>query len=183
MPTPNSSAASLLTPAEFLKRADANTVGQLCSDTKTPVDPVSLLTNPVLQAALDDAQGDVEAYCLKGNYYQPADLAALTGVGQKRLFRLLARLALGYLYERRPNFAPVSPQAAQAREDLEALSRGEQIFGLAETQAAGEPSHYLENAGDVQARNGVAVVASRFFGQRTNQIWPVTGAGDSFPGY
>lgn len=170
MSTPNSQPSSYLAPSDFLVRYDARTVGDLCSDTGTRVTPAALLTNPNLQAALDDASGEVESAVLIGNRYQPGDLAGLTGVSQKYLWRIIGVLAMAHLVQRRPDLKrPLPPQYDKVLLELESLRQGERIFALQEVQNAGLGSAYQELAGDVEARDLIVTQARRFFGQRVNQ--------------
>jgi len=170
MATPNSSPVAYLGPAEFLKRYDTRTVGDLCADNGVRVTPSALLSDPNLAAALLDASGLVEAACLVKSRYQPGDLAALTGASQAFLFRLVADLAMGLLIERRPDLKrepPASYSAALAW--LDKLSEGVAIFGLVEVQQAGLPEAVQETAQTVYARDLIDVQARRFFGRRVNQ--------------
>jgi hypothetical protein len=174
--TPNNSAASLLPILEFLKRKDVRTVGDFCSDTDARATQTQLTqTSPPsqpnlnLQACLDDAQAIVEAFCLKGNRYQPTDLAALTGVGLTLLYRILADLAEECMYERRPDKKrPQSAQFDRAHMFLDMLASGQMIFGFVEVQAAGELTAKHETWGDVYRRNLAVVQCERFFGHRGN---------------
>jgi hypothetical protein len=170
MSTPNSQPTSYLSAAELVKRCDARTLGDLVSDAGQRVDAAALLTHPNLLAALDDASGEVEAACTMGQRYDPLDLAALTGVSRARLYRLLARLTVCLLWERRPDKGPLPDAYKQALDDLRLLAEGERVFGLVEHQAAGRAGHHVEDARDVADRNGVAFVARGYFGRRVNQM-------------
>ncbi len=171
--TVNTSAASYLTAAEFLKRADLRTVGDLCSDTGTRITAAALLTNDNLTAALLDASGILEQAMLRGQLYQPVDLAALTGAGQAALFRLLTRLTTCLLFERRPDLELKQPWLWEAvEEQLQKLREGERIFSFLETQAAGILNDVTETATDVQARDGITYQMKRYFGRRGNRNDP-----------
>src|SRR5262245_52812373 len=104
MATPTSNPTSYCTPAEFLQRVDPRQVGDLVGLQDVRVPGELLLVNPEVQAALDDAAGEVEAACLVAKRYAPEDLAALTGVSARLLKRLVARLAFWNLQaDRRPS--------------------------------------------------------------------------------
>jgi hypothetical protein len=164
--TPNSSAVSYLSAADMLNRADARLVGDLVSMNGVRVQLPALLTNPVLLAALADASGEVEAAVLRGNRYQPADLLALTGVGQTRLYRLVKDLAMLLLFHLRDDVGPVPPKYTSALEELEKLACGERIFSFVESQNAGLMQHAKETWSDRRARNLLSYQARRFFGPR-----------------
>ena len=181
--TPLSSTTSYLPVAEFLKRYDVRTIADLVSDTGAAVDVTTLSSNANLAAALLDASGDLEAAAMHGAMYTPADLAAIaaatqvvnnvtvdrTTASQGRLFRIVARLALGYLYERRPALGDPPATVGEALKELEQLRSGEMIFGTVETAAAMIQHHEVERPDQVEARNGTTYQAARFFGRRTNR--------------
>lgn len=164
---PNSQPASYLTVDEFLKRKDWRTVADFVSDADVRVTQSSLTSDANLQAVLDDAAGMVEAACLAGNRYQPADLAALTGVAKAFRDRLIADLAMGLLIERRPDKKTPLPQSFErALAELEDLRFGKWIFGLKETQDAGLMDFEKDNENIREDRNLTTYKASRFFGSR-----------------
>jgi hypothetical protein len=164
--TPNSSLVSYLSVADFMARTDPRIVGDLISTDGTRVLPAAFPTNAMLLAALTDASGEVEAACLRGQRYQPADLLALTGVGQTRLFRLVKDLTMILLYDLRDDLGPAPPKFLTAMEELEKLCCGERIFSLAESQAAGIMHHVKETHEDREERNLLSWQARRFFGPK-----------------
>ncbi len=171
--TVQTSAASLLTVAEFLKRADLRTVGDLCSDTGTRITSGGLATDTHLAAALLDATGIVEQACLVAKRYLPADLAALTGAGLGSLYRLLSRLTLCLLFERRPDLEMKQPWIWEwVEEQLEKLRQGERIFPFTETEDAGLIHIEVETAPEVEARNGISYIMQRMWGRRGNRRGP-----------
>lgn len=170
MSTPNSAASSYLAASDFLNRYDARAVGDLVSDNGNRVSPSNLVNNAVLQEALNDASGMIEAACLRSGRYQPTDLSGLTGVSQRFLWRLIADLAMGLLIERRPDIDRPTPKAYDAALAwLGQLATGERIFGLAEVQDAGLPAAQIESPQTVANRNLTTNVLSRFFGRRLNR--------------
>lgn len=180
--TVSSATASYLTPAEFLKRTDARTVGQLCSDTEgVVVTPTQLLTDPNLQAALDDAAGDLEAAAIMGQKYQIADLTLLAGtacVSRAKLFRVLRDMTIGYLLERRPDFSVSLPQGVEKSMErsaswIEQLAQGVRIFGFIESSQAGMIDQNILTAAEVTQRNGLVVQAERYFGIRADRSTPI----------
>lgn len=171
MSTVNSTSSPYCTPAQYLKYADARTTGDLVGDVGQRVDPPTLLTDAVLAAALLRASGDVEAACLAGERYLPADLTALAGTaGGEYLAGLVADLALGYLYRRRPDKGKAPGAVEDALAKLAALKSGEAVFGIVEVEQAGRGSHEVETASDVEDRALTATEMSRYFGTRVNRL-------------
>lgn len=168
--TPLTSSSTLLSASEFLKRCDKRTVADLVSDTGTAADVGTLSADTNLAAALLDATGEVEASAMKGGRYRPADLAALTGAALGRLYRMITRLTLVYLYERRPDKGPPAELLKTVSEQLELLRQGEAVFGTDETYDASTMDHEVEVSSDVENRNGTTYQASRFFGRRSNRV-------------
>lgn len=125
---------SYATPTQFLERYDAQTVGDLVDDTGSQVTAAALLTNPVLQAMLDDASGAIEAAMLVGGRYTVAQLSSLTGNAQKHLVRICCDLAKAYLLRRRPSRDADKDQSEMdlAERHLKALRTGDAVFGLPE---------------------------------------------------
>ena len=157
---------------EFLQRADVRTVAQLCSDTGEMIGspsptPEALVGNQNLLAALLDGCGELEACCLTGSRYIQTDLAqiaAATGTGaQAKMFRVLTRLTMVFLYERRMDKTPDKTLMEQSEKDKQALRDGEEIFG--------DITH--EQAGLVQSRQNrrprVVRMAGRFFGRASGR--------------
>lgn len=169
--TPDSNSSTYLSSEEFLKRVDRRTVGDLVSDDGTRVPSASLISDTNLAACLLDASGAVEAACLVGKRYTPEDLATLTGASLGHLYRLITRLTMLNLYERRPDENRRIPETyTAALDELERLQKGERIFGFIEHEEAGYLDHEKETAQDVVDRNGTVVIAERFFGTRTNRL-------------
>lgn len=135
--------AAYATPTDLLARKDARTLGDLVTDVSERVSPEDLLTDTKLQAALDDASGEIDAALLQGKRYSVADLTALNGNSQKYLIRLTCDIAWGLLCERRSY--GVDDERRQAafksrREALERLRKGEHVFDLEAVKEAGLPS-------------------------------------------
>ena len=121
---------SFSSPSEFLQRYDARIFGDVVRDDGNQATPEELLDDPNLQAALDDASGDITASCLVGERYSPADLAALTGNSLFLLKRICCDVAVAFLLRRRPSGDPDSDGKRMeiAETHLERLRKGEQVF-------------------------------------------------------
>lgn len=133
---------SFATPTQLTQRCDVRMLGDLVGDDGVRVGLPELLTNANLQAALDDASGEMLAALLQGKRYSSADLATLTGDSQKYLVRLNCEIALGLLWERRGYYEDDRREEAMARsrKALERLRRGETVFDVEGVKDAGLPS-------------------------------------------
>jgi hypothetical protein len=175
--TPQSSGTTYLPAAEFLKRTDVATVGDLCGDNRVRIAPTALVTDPNLAAALLDASGELESACMVGQKYQPADIAALVAnvsAGQAKVYRLLTAITKVFLVERRPGanvpeefMAGVDRAVAQ----LEAIAKGTMIFSFTEAAEAGKMHNPEVEPWDVVRRKGPVVQAERYFGIRSDRAW------------
>jgi len=143
------------TPTHLLARYNANRLGQLVKDDGTTASSSQLLTDPNLQAALDDGAGQIEMACLAGNRYQQTDLQTLVaayGLGPTSpqynsgslLVRLNCDLAYGCLVGRKGMDAAtqqaMAPRSAWAESVLEQLRNGDRVFNVAINLSAGTPS-------------------------------------------
>ena len=126
---------------DLVKRYDARTLGDLCSDTGVRVSEVSLATNAKILAALDDASGEIDAALMQAKRYSTADLASLTGNSLAYLKRLTCTFAFAGLWNRRPYVDDMERDEAlkQARQALDRLRRGENVFDLEDQKAEGLP--------------------------------------------
>ncbi len=168
--TVETSATSYLSASEFLKRVDYRSVADLVSDTGTRATQGSLSSDVNLAACLLDASGILEEACLVSGRYHPIDLAALTGAGQAALYRLLSRMTMCLLFERRPDREMKQPWIIEYVEDqLQKLRDGERVFSFVEAEQTGVAITRVETAQDVERRNGVTVQAQRYLGRRGNR--------------
>ncbi len=168
--TVETSATSYLSAAQFLLRIDWRTVADLVSDDGTRVTKAALPADPNLAACLLDASGILEEACLVGGRYHPVDLAALTGAGQAALYRLLSRMTMCLLFERRPDREMKQPWIIEYVEDqLQKLRDAERILSFVETEQTGVAITRVETAQDVERRNGAVFQSRRFLGRRSNR--------------
>lgn len=132
---------SYATPADLVARKDQRTLADLASDTGTP--STDVLTDPVIQAALDDASGKVESALMNGQLYSLDDIAGFTGNSLALLKRITCEVAMAYLLARRPGYDEDGYKKAldAADEWLNQIRKGERVFGDATSQlAASVPS-------------------------------------------
>jgi hypothetical protein len=176
--TVNSSATPYLTVAEFLKRCDVRTVGDLCSDTGARITAAALATDPNLAAAVFDASGIFEAAATMGQRYQPVDLQALIAspcAGQALIYRLLSDYTTVLLWERRPDLGKTPERLLWTEEFLQKLSAGDRVLPFLETQKAGLLAADQESPIDVINRNLTTNEAYRLYGPRNNKSWQQPG--------
>ncbi len=159
MSTPISNPQSYAQVSDLLTYRDWRQIADWISTNDSRGTQTELLTDPIVNQALEAASGEVEAYALRSGRYNPDDLAALTGVSQQYLIKLVCTLATEILALRKPRgvSAESIPGVVWAREQLIKLGEGEWIFGLVETQEAGLPSalpawDYPERQPSVQAQ-------------------------------
>lgn len=176
MPTPVSNSSAYLSASEFLTRVDWRPIAQLMTDDDTTEDVRSALTDASsvegarLAELLKDASGQVETAAFVGGRYAPADLAALSGNQAAYLKRLVADIAIGLCYQRRPDlFSGMPAQAQQANQILNALAGGDRIFGLQENIDASHMHMTTDTPENVETRNGMVYIARGFFGRRGNR--------------
>jgi hypothetical protein len=169
--TVDTSATSYCPADAAVLRIDWRTLADLCSDSGSRItNSATLQSNANFLALLLDASGEIESACLAAKRYRPADLAALTGAGQGKLYRLVCRLAVCLAYERRADIEMKQPWVFEAVDkDLRALRNGEEIFSFVETEDAGLPDSLIETPADVEARNGISFQVERMWGRRGNR--------------
>src|SRR4051812_17481802 len=167
----NSAQTSYASPEDFVLRVDVLIPGLLCRDDQTEATEAALMTDPVLQASLDDASGAVEAMCLIAGRYSPADLQSLTGVSQSFLKRIVCGITIQYLRWRRGIMEPSTyPMYMEAMKWLDKLSDGEAIFALTDVQKAGLPHTERITPADLHSKTPTRVTNnSRSWGVRSNQ--------------
>ena len=155
------------TPAQFLERYDERLLGDLVSDDNSQVSPSALLTDSNLQAALDDASGDIDAALITGQRYTTDDLDGLTGNSQKHLIRITCDIAFVLLLTRRGSMDPETRRShmAVAEDHLERLRKGLNIFNLDDQKDAG----VVETAGPTR----VDLTNLNLMRDRTRNYYPV----------
>ena len=169
--TPRSSATPYCTVEQALAYHDVRQWADLCSDEGTRGNAGTLADanaadgKRMLQLLMS-ASGEVEERCFRGERYKPEDLQALTGVSAARLQEIVANLAFWRACKRRWGAKARRsdvPGAVDAEEALEKLGDGEAVFGLVETQAAGNSEVTTLDPGDDRQ---LVRAARRFFGER-----------------
>jgi hypothetical protein len=172
--TPAGSLLPYCSVAYFFVRVDWRTVSDYVGDEGQRGTKLDALTPgtpqyQVIYTLLQEASGEVEAACLKGERYSAADLGILTGNSQQLLAGLVADLCLGKVLDRRPDLTEEVPyRVRRAGDVLEALSGGERIFALQEVADAGLAAHAIDTPQTAINRKLPSTVLSRYFGRRLN---------------
>jgi phage gp36-like protein len=156
---------ALATPADMIKRFDVRELGDLVGDTGVRVLQPDLLTHANLQAALDDAYGEMLSVLTVGDRYTLADLAALTGDSKQYLIRVNCKLARKNLWERR-DWSGDSDKRENAIEEgrlaLDELRSGKKVLNTASADA-GIPSIRTPSVSVIRTTNLVVDNARRGF--------------------
>lgn len=161
--------APYCTVEQFLRHVDADFAGQLVRDTGEVRDADELDFDAVVEEALKAASGEVESAATRGEFYTPADLAALAasgGNGAAFLRSLVADIACVRLRMRRAFVGEPLPQERRAIDLLDALSRGVRIFPFREVQVHGRPASRFATAAE-RAAVGYVTDDDRFWGRRS----------------
>jgi len=126
---------SFCTEAQFEQRYDTRLIAQYSNDANS-----TTKDSAVVQAALDDADGDVKSAVLRGGIYVASDLTTLDTNDEKLLIRLCATLAMKHLVGRRGRGArALKDDFDWAQETLKLLRDGARVFDVATPLAADEP--------------------------------------------
>jgi hypothetical protein len=158
-------------PSDLVLRFDRNVIADLASDSGTPA--ADLSADPIVLAALSDAEGRVFSALTVADMYTPTDLAALTGTALDLFKRITCGLAMGNLMMRRQGQYQDYYRAAvdDAEGFLERLRKGERVFGGdAENRSAGLISIDGPSAVDVANMNLVTSRVKNFYPHAANRL-------------
>lgn len=127
---------SYATPTAMLRRYDSRKICQLVRDDGSVANATEILTDEVLQALLDDADGEIRFAVRAGDRYTLDELDEIAADDDKKapLVRLACDITYGLLWIRRGlsdrELAAVAPRYVQAQQTLEMLRRGDRVFDL-----------------------------------------------------
>ncbi len=126
--------------SDLFNRYDRREICSLISDNGFEVESIDAANSAILQSALNDASGSIEAALLRAGRYAVTDLQGLSGNSLSLLTRVCCDVAMQYLLERRPDRNPerIKEQRALAWQHLEKLAAGEDIFNLTAAIGAGQ---------------------------------------------
>lgn len=130
------------TPADMLDCYDARDIAALCSDSGVTIPCGELPTNTKLLRMLRFASAEVESALIQGGRYSVLDLEGLTDNSKDKLVRMVCEFAMCYLFERRPswNVDATTKSREQVNKTLLLMREGSEIFNLAQTILAGQPT-------------------------------------------
>lgn len=164
--------AAYATSADLIKRFDTNVIGDLASDTGTPIASSAFSTDDNITAALADATGEINSAVMVADLYTAAELAAVTGEDLEFLKRLTCDLAMGYLMGRRPE--KYGEQAVKlvevARAHLELIRSGKRLFNIQAKKDAGQPSIDGPTAVDYDNLNLIPDRTRNFYPARATRL-------------
>ena len=129
------------TPSDMVTYFDSNVLGDLLSDTGTPVASADLATNAKLLALLDGAHGRVLSALTVAAQYDVDDIEGLTGVDLQLLKEMECYLAFAKLLGRRPGSEyreTYQNVTEEADEFIDRLRQGERVFSTAADQQAAQ---------------------------------------------
>lgn len=158
------------TTEEALNHCDWRALADLCSDTDDRLTRAALIASTVWLAQINAACGMVESAAMLGGRYLPVDLAALGGASEETLKRIVAKIAEGLAFSRRPEKGLAVSDEFQSITGpggwLDRLASGERIFAFQEATEAGRLESTEQTQADIDNRNGMRTQARRYFGRR-----------------
>jgi hypothetical protein len=177
MSTSISNANAFASPADLILRKDVRLIGDLVLDTGVRATSGAIASDPTVLNHLKAASGILEAACLVGDRYLPADLVNLTGVSLEMLKSIVCELAFWTLTIRRRPETPMPAQTMWAYQQIELLNNGARIFSFQEQADAGVQSTGQMTDGDWQNLGLATDQACRVFGRRSKFTTPQNGGG------
>jgi phage gp36-like protein len=151
---------------DLIDRYDVDLVGDLATDDRATQDRDLVATSVKVAVALEDASGEVEAALLAGGRYTVNQLSGLTGGALSHLKRIVCGLAMAALYQRRPEAADgdmIDRLTKNSRDAIQALMRGENVFGLPSVIDASVIDIGGPSVVDLENRNDLTVRMGRYF--------------------
>jgi phage gp36-like protein len=150
---------------DLVKRYDIDLIGDLATDERETLDRDDVPTHPRVIAALEDADGEIEAALLAGGRYTIADLNGLSGNALSHYKRISCSIAMAFLFEARPGMRPEVAEAIakQSREHVQALRRGENVFGIPAVTSSGILEYATVSVSTIENRNTLPDRMPRFF--------------------
>ena len=123
---------SYATGEDIAQRYDLRLIGDLISDTGSPIPSGSIPTNTILLAVIEDASAAIDAAVFVGNRYTPAQMADLSDTAAAFIRRLTCDLTLIYLKRRRGRFDNEKDAALlkEVNDTLAALRDGKDLLLL-----------------------------------------------------
>lgn len=151
---------------DLIARYDVDLVGDLATDSRESIEQSAVPMLPLVATALEDASGMIDVNLAVGGRYKPEDLQGLTGNSVSHLKRITCDIAMGLLLQRRtdPRYQELAEKVVSgARQNLTALARGENIFGIPALQNAGTIEYQTVSAVTIDDRNALTSRMGRYF--------------------
>lgn len=159
---------SYATITDFTNAYDSRILGDLVSDSNVRV--IQLFGNPVLQAILDQAAGQIDTAAYQSQRYSNLDLTSLTGQDLAVLVRLNVDIGYGLLRQRRGERLQLYPQVLKAEQMLEDLRLGKRVFAVGGAEVAGNPANNFPSLAYFGQLNMMVDYATRrYFSNRRYQ--------------
>lgn len=151
---------------DLVERYDIDLIGDLATDDRQTLDRANVPTHPHVLTALEDASGEVDVALLAGGRYTVAQLQSLADTSLSYLKSIVCGLAIAALHERRPEAyedGVIERLTKRARDAIQAIRRGENVFGLDEHVNASRVDTGGPSAIDLRNRNALPERMGRFF--------------------
>jgi phage gp36-like protein len=151
---------------DLIARYDVDLVGDLATDSREPIEQSAVPNLPLVATALLDASGMIDVNLATGGRYRPEDLQSLTGNSVSHLKRIACDIAMGLLLQRRTDkkYQELAEKVvAGAKQNLMALARGENVFGIPALQNSGTIEYQTVSAVAIDGRNALPSRMDRYF--------------------
>ena len=155
--------------SDLVKRRDVRLIADLVTDSGTTLDPADVPLNENVLTALEDAMGEMVVALQVGGRYNESDLTGLTGYNLAHAKRINCDIAMALLVSRRPIVGEDEAEniAKQAREHLNRLARGENVFGIPDVVESGNL--------DLAAPTTIEITDLNLLTERMSRFFPDTG--------
>lgn len=158
---------------DLTERYDYRLIGDLCSDEMSELTLGQVLAEAKVSSALNDGAGEILVCLQTGGNYNESDLDELDGLNRSHLIRVNCDIAMANLIQRRPNRVNVEVAekiCEKAREHLNRLRKGENIFGIPAKIESGNLSVSSMSAAQLEGLNLIPDRMHRYFpGQQQRQ--------------
>lgn len=145
--------------SDLLARYDLRTIADLINDDGTTATSGAITggANAVVNAALEDASGEILSALRQAGRYTEANLLAMTGNSLALLKKITCKIAFWNLWERRASWD--DDRGDQARSDarriINDLKTGNIVFDLADNVTAGNPKVSVPTVYESNNRNTI----------------------------
>ena len=153
--------AAYATGQDLVVRYDVLLIGDLCQDSREPLNDHNVTEHPNVLSALLDASGEVDSALLSGGRYRVDQLESIanpanTGNNRFKLVRIVCDIAMSILLTRRADPRHIDQAeslAKTSRAHLNSLARGENVLGLPELVSGQSATVELATLSSVELDN------------------------------